>query len=108
MRQKIEIINSLDGDLNPAGGEVNGTGLWIQWQNGPLQHEGGGGKEPNGAFVEDVLEACLKRLEFYESSKFSCFENREAIIYIKLALEQLDNRTSRRVAAGVEGTHKGN
>lgn len=107
MRQKIEIINSLDGDLRPAGGHVGGTGLWIEWQNGPLNISGVR-QEPNGAFVEDVIDACKKRLEFYQSTQFNCEENQFAIDHLQQALDSLDRRTSRRIAAGTEGTHNGN
>ena len=31
-----ECTNELDADGNPAGGSVNGNGLTIKWQDGPL------------------------------------------------------------------------
>ena len=68
----------LDG--NPAGGYVAGVGFRIDWQDGPLGR-GEERREPNGAFVEDVLLACLERMRFYQgesedgSGRFRCREN---------------------------------
>lgn len=124
MRQKYEIRNNLDENLNPAGGWVhgwpdkgwpdngfdmadNGMGIDITWQDGPLKQSG---KEvpPNGAFVEDVLEVCQRRIEFYQASKFACPENAQAIAFIQNARDILASRIARREAAGVQGTHEGN
>ena len=95
-------------DGNPAGGVVCGRGFTIAWQNGPLGR-GEERKEPNGAFVEDVIAAALQRLEFYQTvgdGKFACAENEKAITSLMDALRELDNRTKRREAEGTEGTHK--
>lgn len=93
-----------DGMGRPAGGVSSGRGFAISWQNGPLG-QGDQRVEPNGAFVEDVLDACLRRLKFYQESEFACDENADAIAYVTNALERLDERTRRRVSSGVEGTH---
>ena len=45
-----------DKDGNPAGGVSSGRGFAISWQNGPLGR-GVERREPNGAFVEDVIAA---------------------------------------------------
>lgn len=89
----------------PAGGETQGVGISIFWQDGPLQVDGER-REPNGAFVEGVLEAALGRLEFYQRSEFRCRENALAITKIEEALHWCQHRTSDRVARGVEGTHQ--
>ena len=65
------------------------------------------GPRHNGAFVEGVILAAVKRLEFYQASKFACPENAAALECLNKALIHLWDRTSRRVAAGTEGTHKG-
>ncbi len=104
MKATFVYQNTVDADGNPSGGFVVGTGLEIDWQDGPLGR-GNDRKEPNGAFVETVLDACLKRLEFYQDSKFNCIENAKAILHIKETLAVLDERTQRREARGVEGTH---
>ena len=93
-----------DANGNPAGGTAEGVGLSIHWQNGPLGRDMKR-IEPNGAFVETVLALCKKRLEFYETSKFSCDENRKAIEFIEDALTVLDWRTKKREERAVEGTH---
>ena len=92
----------------PAGGSVEGTGLSIQWQNGPLG-TGDERKEPNGAFVETLIAAALQRIEWYQEvndGKFACDENRWAIQCLDSALVHLDNRTKERESRGVEGTHQ--
>jgi hypothetical protein len=100
--QNVEDVNG-----NPAGGSVTGTGLNIEWQNGPLGR-GEARKEPNGAFVETVLSAALQRIEWYQTAsngKFKCRENAIAITKIEEALLWLDKRTRDREARQVEGTH---
>lgn len=102
--QKINCVNAVDPDGNPSGGYVNGLGIQIDWQNGPL----GTGEErvsPNGAFVETVIQGCIQRLEAFQNSKFKCRENALAITKLEEALLWLGYRTARREAAGTEGTH---
>lgn len=93
-----------DEQGRPAGGVSSGRGFAIWWQNGPLGSRDQR-REPNGAFVEDVMEACIGRLEFFQRSPFACDENADAIANLKDALVRLEARTQRRIAAGVEGTH---
>ena len=94
-----------DKDGNPAGGVTCGRGFTISWQNGPLGR-GDDRKEPNGAFVEEVIEAAIDRIRFYQSGKFNCEENAEALSHLELALAVLQQRTADREARGVEGTHE--
>ena len=91
---------NLEGD--PAGGTVTGKGLSVRWQNGPLGR-GDERREPNGAFVETVLEAAASRIQFYQSSKFACRENSIALTHIETALLWLNKRTAERERRGVEG-----
>lgn len=95
----------LDNDNNPAGGISCGKGFCISWQNGPLGR-GNERIEPNGAFVETIIDAAKKRLEFYQSGKFACKENELAIHYLNLALYALNKRTKERECREVEGTHE--
>ena len=104
-KQVIGFFNDLDQDGNPTGGYASGTGISITWQNGPLGRDEER-KEPNGAFVEDVLEICAERLRFYQSSKFRSRENALAITKIEEAILWLNKRTQEREARGVEGTHE--
>ena len=89
-----------DENGNPTGGVTSGRGFAISWQHGSLGR-GNDRKEPNGAFVEDVLDAVIKRLEHYQNSKFACEENENAIHFLHCAAAQLDNRTKSREERGV-------
>lgn len=105
MRIGFKAENYTDAEGNPAGGMVAGKGFHIDWQNGPLGR-GADRKEPNGAFVEDVLGAALQRIQHYQQGRFSCRENAIAITKIEEALLWLDKRTRDREARAVEGTHQ--
>lgn len=96
----------LDENGNPAGGVSTGRGFTISWQNGPLRGVSENRRrEPNGAFVEDVLQAVIGRIEFYQASRFACEENADALIALRIAAKRLDDRTKDREARRVEGTH---
>jgi hypothetical protein len=97
--------NQSDEIGNPTGGNVRGTGLSIDWQNGPLGR-GEDRKEPNGAFVETVIDAARQRIEFYQDSQFRCRENAIAITKLEEALLWLNKRTADREKRNVEGEHK--
>ena len=104
MKQTIEARNYSDANGNPAGGFVEGRGISIRWQEGPLGRDGER-REPNGAFVEGVIAAAINRMEFYQSAQFACEENAEALAHLRSALSVLEMRTARREALGIEGTH---
>lgn len=104
MRQEIESSNAVDENNNPTGGTAVGVGISIQWQDGPLG-TGPDRKEPNGAFVEGVIQAAISRLEFFQGSKFNNGFNAQALEHLNLALAALDARTQERTERGVEGTH---
>lgn len=90
-----------DADGNPAGGRTVAKGIDISWQDGPLLANG-----HNGAFVEDVIEAAIGRLLFYQGwSRFHCIHNAVALGHLQAALEVLNERTRDRTDRGVEGTH---
>lgn len=91
---------------NPAGGVSTGRGFTISWQNGPLGKAGTPERrEPNGAFVEDVLQAVIERIEFYQASRFVCQENADALEVLYIAARCLDDRVKSREKRLVEGTH---
>lgn len=104
MNSKIYQEHWVDANGNPAGGNTFGNGFAIGWQNGPLGR-GEERKPQNGAFVEDVISAAIGRIEFYQSSKFKCYENEEARKYLCAALACLQSRTMKREERHVEGTH---
>ena len=95
-----------DANGNPAGGVSTGRGFTISWQHGPLGQQGTRNRrEPNGAFVEDVIQAVIGRLEFYQASRFACPENADALAALTVAAQRLDDRTRDREQRVVEGTH---
>ncbi len=100
----MEARHKKDADGNPAGGFTDGTGFTIAWQDGPLGR-GDDRREPNGAFVEDIILAAKDRIEFYQRSQFNCDENADAIGFLDDALETLHHRTAEREVREVEGTH---
>lgn len=104
MKQKIVQQHFNDADGNPAGGTTAGTGIAIHWQDGPLGR-GAERKEPNGAFVEGVIQAAIGRIEYYQKSKFSSRENAIALTHLETALLWLGKRTADREEREVEGTH---
>lgn len=103
--QPINENHVLDAEGRPAGGTTTGRGIHIEWQNGPLVVDGER-REPNGAFVEGVIQAAIGRLEFYNSTQFRCRENSLAITKLEEALHWLQHRTADREARGVEGSHE--
>lgn len=104
MKQKIEQQHENDACGNPAGGTTRGTGLSIKWQDGPLGR-GAERKEPNGAFVEGVIQAAIGRIEYYQRSQFNSRENAIALTHLETALLWLGKRTADREEREVEGTH---
>jgi hypothetical protein len=105
MKQAIIGLHENDADGNPAGGKTTGKGIEIHWQNGPLGR-GEDRQEPNGAFVEGVIEAAIGRLKYYQASKFNCRENAIALTHLETAQLWLQKRTEDREAREVEGTHE--
>ena len=107
MKQKLHEKHVLDDNGNPAGGETDAIGINIIWQNGPLGRDAER-KEPNGAFVEGVIQAAIGRLQFYQTASnkmFACRENAIAITKLEEALMWCEERTRRREEREVEGTH---
>lgn len=105
MLAQYQSENQKDEAGNPTGGSVRGTGLSVDWQTGPLGR-GEDRKEPNGAFVETVIDAARQRIVFYQASKFECRENAIAITKLEEALLWLNKRTADRERRNVEGEHK--
>jgi hypothetical protein len=106
--QPFSHVNNVDAQGNPAGGWAEGTGFRIDWQDGPLGR-GDARKEPNGAFVETIIEVVRQRLDYYQKvsgGRFSCDENRWAMDCLTQANSHLQRRTAGRESRGVEGTHQ--
>ena len=105
MKQYITEQHNVDEQGRPAGGLTTGTGIRIEWQNGPLAVDGVR-REPNGAFVEGIIEAAIGRIEHYQASQFHGIHNAVALGHLYAALEVLTERTRDRTDRGVEGTHQ--
>lgn len=96
-----------DSEGRPAGGTTYGVGFAIGWQNGPLvDSETGERRAPTGAFVENVIEAVVDRIEYYQASQFANSYNAKAVHHLREALACLNARTKDREDRGVEGTHQ--
>ncbi len=119
MRAGIKAEHWNDANGNPEGGTTFGNGFAIGWQHGPLgRHapecndgqspcvQGCTRRAPNGAFVEDVIDACADRIRYYQGGRFASDYNAKALEHLEAALAALDQRTKDREARAVEGTHK--
>jgi hypothetical protein len=84
----------------PDGGQSYGIGYCIAWQRGSILEQG-----RNGAFLIEVLEACLDELK-HKNNQFPCHENIEAIGHLKLCLGKLNARLNRRREEGTLYDHK--
>ena len=93
--------NWTNEDGTHAGGQSTGIGFTIAWQRGPLS-EGG----RNGAFVIEVIEACMHQLDYFESTAYACKENAEAYHHLSEAIRWLKERRDRRQQEGTLGTHQ--
>lgn len=97
-------------DRNPENGNASheykigigseGTDCVLEFQNGPIGEVG-----VNGITNEVLLAIVIDRLEGFQSSKWACEENARALSNLNLALAELEYRTKKREARGVEGTH---
>ena len=91
----------VNDDGMPSGGGVHGEGFHISWQNGPVVNG-----VRNGAFIEEVLLACVARLSDFQRGRFACLENEKAVRHISEALQAMYSRSRDRVARGVEGKYE--
>jgi hypothetical protein len=95
------MLNAMDKEGNPAGGYFRCTGIDISWQNGP-HGRGDDRKEPNGAFVEDVIDACADRIRYYQGGRFASDYNAKALEHLEAALAGL-RLTARVLLQNAEG-----
>lgn len=71
----------------------------VLFQNGPVKEVG-----VNGVTNEALLAILIHRTKFLDA-KFPCDENKRAIQHLEEALVNLEVRTARRIARGVEGVN---
>ena len=90
VRETSEPANSKEGPL-----------AVLHFQNGPLREAG-----VNGVTHEVLLAILEDRLLGFQSGKFACEANAEALKHVQAAQEILKKRTEERIVRGVEGTHK--
>jgi hypothetical protein len=89
----------------PDGGVLSGDGITVCWQRGALKNEDGTTNEPNGAFLVDVLNAVLDRLEFYKRINATHLYTEKSNELVGQAVEVLRSRIARREQAGTLGSH---
>lgn len=71
----------------------------VSFQNGAIKESG-----VNGCYNEDLIAIVIDRLQGFQSGKFTCGENEDALYHLNKALEYLRSRTDDRIKRGVEGT----
>lgn len=74
--------------------------LAVFFQNGPIKEAG-----VNGVMDENLIAIVIDRLEGFQSGRYACEENQQALNHLESALNALQDRTRKREARGVEGTH---
>lgn len=75
--------------------------IHIRFQNGPIAEAG-----VNGVTQEALLAILIDRLTSFQAGPYSCRENALALTKLEEAQMWLLERTRKRMARGVEGTHK--
>ncbi len=97
--------HNFEKDGNPDGGVAFGNGFTIHWQRGPIIQPDGSKARRNGAFLEDILFVCKRRLEYHQQGEFACHENAQMIYHLTEALRWAKKRINRRRNEGTLGTH---
>ena len=97
-------IEGFDTENNPSRqvGYVwphSAVHLTIFFQNGPIPEVGN-----NGITNEALLAILIDRMRGFQSGKFACDENAQALAHLEIAMDCLHFRAAQRMKAGVEGT----
>lgn len=82
-----------------------GTDDDISLENIHFQHDTIPNVGVQGATNECLLAMVIDRLRCFQSSPLACDENKDALMLCERALAVLEERTAKRKARGVEGTH---
>lgn len=98
-------IEGFNTETNPSDPFLAMYGLpaehsTVLFQNGPINEVG-----VNGVTHEALLAIVIDRLRSFQAGPFSCRENALALTKLEEATHWLQQRTIRRMRAGVEGTH---
>lgn len=101
----VNAISSLSDGTNVEGHHyqilAGPKTLTVEFQLGGVADNG-----VNGATNEALLAILIHRTKFLDS-KFGCDENKRAIQHMEEALCNLEVRSARRIARGVEGKELG-
>lgn len=73
---------------------------WVRFQHGPIGEVG-----VNGTTNEALLAIVIDRLRCFQTSKYACQHNADALAGCEVALKAMGARTAEREGRGVEGTH---
>lgn len=98
-------ITGFDSTTNPScpWRKLHGAGgrhAHVLFQHGPVGQAG-----VNGVTQEALLAILIDRLRGFQAGDHACDENRAALEHLEAARDVLHQRTRRRGARGVEGTH---
>jgi hypothetical protein len=97
-RYEVSGLNT-SSNVSELGGSI-AEKIVILFQNGTIPDVG-----VNGLTLEALLAICADRLIGFQSGKFACNDNAEALAHIEQALTLLQKRTRSRIARSVEGKH---
>lgn len=78
----------------------DGVHIGFPFQKGPIKEVG-----VNGITHEILLAILIDRLEHFQAGPYACQENAEALSLLEGASFWLKERTRKRMARNVEGTH---
>lgn len=78
-----------------------GWQLTLDFQNGPIKEAG-----VNGVTHEALLAIVIDRLECFQKGPLASDYNERALGFLRVAMDELHERTRQRIARGVEGTHE--
>ena len=98
----VECLDIFDERGNVAGGYVEGTGMHIDWQDGPAGPE----RRFTGSTVDDALLGVKHRIESYQMTKYAHPANAAALHHVTEAIYALNGREKERQDAGVIGTEE--
>lgn len=94
-------ISGFDSATNPSDPMKDRQCSTVIFQNGPIAEAG-----VNGVTQEALLAICIDRLRSFQAGPYACRENALALTKMEEAQMWLLERTRRRMARGVEGTHQ--
>lgn len=101
----LYVVSGFNTQTNPSDPFTDRHGkpaeyATILFQHGPIKEVG-----INGITHEALLAIVVDRLRSFQAGPFACRENALALTKLEEAMHWLQQRTLRRMRAGVEGTH---